>query len=494
MGGWNDAVVAANDAFWGYLLIPVLVGLSLYFTVRSGAVQVRLLPEMFRVLGGNPPAAADGRKAISSFQAFAISAASRVGTGNIVGVATAIALGGPGAVFWMWVMATLVGSAAFVEATLAQVYKVRDSTGFRGGPAYYMTHGLNARWLGMVFAVVITATFGLVFNSVQTNSIADAIASSAAAFGADAGRWLYWAVGAALAALTAAVIFGGVRRIAHVAQVAVPFMALAYLLLGIAVVALNADQVPRVLADIVLGAFGVREFVAGGLGAALVQGMRRGMFSNEAGLGSAPNAAATAAVSHPAKQGLVQTLGVYFDTLLICSITAFIVLVGSPDYGTREGASLTQASLQANLGDWSLHALTVILFFLAFTSVLGNYYYGESNLSFMGAGRRGITVFRWCVCAMVLIGAVAPLEQVWTMADVFQGVMASVNLAALAPLSGVAFLVLRDFSAQRRAGRDPVFVRERFPGVRGIQVWEEGGDPVAPAAGAPGPADENGNR
>ncbi|WP_017627671.1 alanine/glycine:cation symporter family protein [Nocardiopsis chromatogenes] len=482
MDALNDAIVSVNDVFWGYLLIPFLLILAVYFTVRSGAVQVRLFPEMFRVLRGQPPAAADGKKAISSFQAFAISAASRVGTGNIVGVATAIALGGPGAVFWMWLMALLVGSAAFVESTLAQLFKVRDRTGFRGGPAYYMQFGLGARWMGLIFAVVITVTFGFIFNSVQANSIADAIDSSVAAVGVQTGPGLLWGVGVALAILVAAVIFGGVRRIAHVAQLLVPFMALAYLVIGLVVVAMNLSEVPRVLGDIVSGAFGVREFVSGGIGAAIVQGMRRGMFSNEAGLGSAPNAGATAAVSHPVKQGLVQTLGVYFDTLLICSITAFIVLVANPSYGEREGASLTQASLEANLGVWAVHALTVILFLLAFTSVLGNYYYGESNLRFMSASTGVVNGYRVLVLAMVLAGAVAPLDLVWTMADVFQGVMATINLIAIAPLAGIAFLLLRDYTAQRKEGRDPVFTRDRLPGVAGVQCWESETD-LAPAPG-----------
>ncbi|WP_026120792.1 alanine/glycine:cation symporter family protein [Nocardiopsis potens] len=484
MEALNDGIVAVNDAFWGYLLIPFLILLALYFTVRSGVVQVRLVPEMFRVLGGQPPTAADGKKAISAFQAFAISAASRVGTGNIVGVATAIALGGPGAVFWMWAMALLVGSAAFVESTLAQLFKVRERTGFRGGPAYYMQHGLGARWMGLVFAVVITVTFGFIFNSVQTNSIADAIAGSVEVAGAAPAAWLSWAIGLGLVALTAGVIFGGVRRIAHVAQLLVPFMALLYLLLGIAVVVLNAGEIPRVLSDIVQSAFGVQEFVAGGIGAAIVQGMRRGMFSNEAGMGSAPNAAATAAVSHPVKQGLVQTLGVYFDTLLVCSITAFIVLVADPSYGTREGASLTQASLEANLGGWSVHALTIILFLLAFTSVLGNYYYGESNLKFMSAAPSVLTGYRVLVLVMVFLGAVAPLDLVWTMADVFQGVMATINLIALVPLAGIAFLLLKDYTAQRRQGLDPVFTRDRLPGVAGVQVWEGEGERPAGKTGA----------
>ncbi|KOX10295.1 sodium:alanine symporter [Nocardiopsis sp. NRRL B-16309] len=452
-----------------------MIILAVYFTIRSGVVQIRLLPEMFRVIRGAPGVAPDGMREISSFQAFAISAASRVGTGNIVGVATAIVLGGPGAIFWMWLMATVLGSAAFVESTLAQLYKVRTATGFRGGPAYYMLHGLGQRWMGALFAVVITVTFSLVFNSVQANSISGAVGTSSDAFGLGGGLLLAVVVGILLTALVALVIFGGVRRIAHVAQALVPLMAVAYILLGLAVVVLNIGEVPRVIGDIFASAFGVREFVSGGVGAAIVQGMRRGMFSNEAGLGSAPNAGATASVSHPAKQGLVQCLGVYFDTLLICSVTAFIVLIGEPEYGTGGGAEVTQTALQGSLGDWSIHALTVILFLLAFTSILGNYYYGESNLMFLAADARYMTYFRWAVLAAVFIGSIAPLTVVWSLADVSMGVMATINLLAIAPLSAVAFRLLADYSRQYRNGLDPQFTLSKMPDLRNVECW---GDPA----------------
>lgn len=346
MDAVNEAIVAVNDVFWAYLVIPLLALVGIYFTVRSGAVQLRLLPEMLRTLGGKPDPAPDGKKSISSFQAFSISAASRVGTGNIAGVAIAIALGGPGAVLWMWLMGIVMGSAAFVESTLAQLFKVRDSSGYRGGPAYYMQHGLKARWMGVIFAVVIIFTFGFVFNMVQANSIAGAMESSfTAATGLTAQTWLAPAVGAALAILTGVVIFGGVRRIAHVAQATVPFMALLYLIMGVIVVGMNIDQVPAVFANIVGSAFGFREIGAAGVGTAIMMGIRRGLFSNEAGMGSAPNAGATASVSHPVKQGLAQTFGIYFDTLIVCSITAFIILVSDPTYGDQVGAQLTQQSV-----------------------------------------------------------------------------------------------------------------------------------------------------
>ncbi|WP_436887566.1 alanine/glycine:cation symporter family protein [Nocardiopsis dassonvillei] len=471
----NTFLVAVNDVFWTYFLIPLLVLLALYFTVRSGVVQVRLFPEMFRVLRGSPGLAPDGHKEISSFQAFAISAASRVGTGNIVGVATAIMLGGPGAVFWMWVMSCVLGAAAFVESTLAQLYKVRTATGFRGGPAYYIRFGLENRWMSVLFAVTITVTFSLVFNSVQANSIAGAVSTSAGALGITGGWILNAVVGLLLVGLTGSVIFGGVRRIATVAQSLVPLMAILYILIGVAVVILNIGELPRVIGDIFAGAFGVREFVAGGVGTAILQGMRRGMFSNEAGLGSAPNAGATASVSHPAKQGLVQALGVYFDTWLVCSVTAFIVLVSRPEYGEAGGVEVTQQALEGSLGGWSVHALTVILFLLAYTSVLGNYYYGESNLEFLDSDPRHMAYFRYAVLAAVFVGCVAPLTLVWNLADIAMGVMATVNLLALAPLSAVAFRLLADYSRQLRNGLDPQFTLSKMPDLRNVRCWGEPG-------------------
>ncbi|OQO94622.1 sodium:alanine symporter family protein [Saccharomonospora piscinae] len=469
-----DAIGEVNDVFWTYLVIPLLVLLGLYFTVRTGGVQFRMIPEMIRNLKDTPERADDGKRAISSFQAFAISAAARIGTGNIAGVALAIAIGGPGAVFWMWVMALIVSALAFAESALAQLYKVRDRAGYRGGPAYYMQYGLNARWLGVIFAVVIIFTFGFTFNMVQANSIADVISTSVttASGSEEAAGWLAPAIGIALVALVAIVVFGGVRRIAHVAQMTVPFMALIYLLLGLVVVGMNLEQVPAVFGDIVGSALGFEQVGGAAVGTAIMQGIRRGLFSNEAGMGSAPNAGATAAVSHPAKQGLAQSFGVYFDTLVVCSVTAFIILVSDPTYGEEAGASLTQNSLEANLGSWSLHLLTFIVFLLAFTSVLGNFYYGEANLRFLTDDARVIPVFRVVVLGMLFLGSVASLDLVWSIADVTMGLMAVVNLVAVAPLGMLAVRLLKDYQQQRRDGLDPVFTRDRLPDVRGVQCWD----------------------
>ncbi|GAA4899967.1 alanine/glycine:cation symporter family protein [Streptomonospora salina] len=475
----NDLVTSFTDVFWAWILIPVLAGLSVYFTIRLGAVQLRLLPEMFRTLRSKPETAPDGKKAISSFQAFSISAAARIGTGNVVGVAGAIAVGGPGAVLWMWVMGLLVGAASFVESTLGQLYKVRDPSGYRGGPAYYMQHGLNARWMGVIFAVAITVTFGFVFNAVQSNTIANAIANSAGAAGYATTGWVTAVVGLLLVAVTSMVVFGGVRRIARVAQTLVPFMAVFYILMALVVVVLNVDQVPAVLDRIVQSAFGLQEFAGATLGTVIIQGVRRGMFSNEAGLGSAPNAGATAGVTHPVKQGLVQTLGVFFDTLIVCSMTAFLILSTDPTYGAERGPLLTQEALETGLGGWSLHALTLVLLLLAFSSILGNFYYGQANVAFLTENRGVMTGFKVIFLIATFLGSIGTVQIVWSLADTAMGFMAFVNLMALAPLVGVVGLVLKDYVAQRKQGLDPVFTRDRLPQLRGVQCWDGEQEPSA---------------
>ncbi|MBB4935093.1 AGCS family alanine or glycine:cation symporter [Lipingzhangella halophila] len=481
----NEWIVWLNDGYWKFLVIPLLVLLSVYFTFRLGAVQVRMIPEMVRQMRSNPEVAPDGKRAVSSFGAFSISAAARVGTGNIVGVAGAIAIGGPGAVLWMWIMGVLVGAASFVESTLGQLYKERDRTGYRGGPAYYMEKGLGARWAGVIFAIAIIVTFSLTFTATQSNSIAEAISTSVAIAGtgelvADAAilsTSVKLLVGVAIVGTSALVVLGGVRRIAHVAQALVPFMALAYIVLGLIVVALNVDQIPRVFTEIVQGAFGIEEFGGAAVGTAIVQGVRRGMFSNEAGLGSAPNAGATASVTHPAKQGLVQTLGVFVDTLIICSITAFVIVVSNPSYGDEDlGPVLTQGALLDSLGVWAVHAITAILLLLCFTSVLGNYYYGEANVYFLARGEpgRALLGFQFIFLAAAFLGSVGTVEIIWNLADTTMGLMAVVNLLALAPLTGVVVLVLRDYRDQLRQGIDPVFTRDRLPQLRGVECWEPG--------------------
>lgn len=462
-----------NDGYWLYLVIPLLALSGIYFTVRSRGVQFRLLPQMIRNLTDSPETAEDGRKGVSAFGAFSISAAARIGTGNVIGVSIAISTGGPGAVFWMWTMAIVVAAAAFVESTLAQLYKRRDKDAFIGGPAYYMRHGLRKPWMGSIFAVVLIFTFPLTFMMVQANSFTGAVNNSIEAAGFGTGLSSSLVVTLILVALVALVIFGGVRRIASVSQYMVPIMAALYLVVGIIVVSLNIDRIPVVFGDIFASAFGLREIAGASIGTAIIIGVQRGMFSNEGGLGSAPNAGAVAGVSHPVKQGLSQAFGVYFDTLVVCSITAFIVLVSAPELGNEEiAADLTQVALNDNLGAWSLHLLTLILLFLTFTSCLGNYYYGEANLGYLTRNRTASLLFRLGVLAVTLVGGLAALEVVWSVANVTMGVMAVVNLAAILPLGGVALKLLKDFDEQRRAGLDPVFTRDRIPGLTGVECWE----------------------
>ncbi len=370
-----------NTILWSYVLIVLLIVVGLYFTIRMKFVQFRKIGEMARLLGEGIKDTGN-KNAVSSFQAFAISTASRVGVGNLAGVAIAISLGGPGAVFWMWLIALVGAASAFVESTLAQIYKVPDDKGYRGGPAYYMEKGLNQRWMGIFFAILISITFGLVFNAVQANTITLAIQN---AYGID--RLIQ---GLILAVGTAVIIFGGVYRIAKVSGIVVPVMAVSYLILATFIILKNITAVPSVFALIIENALGIHQAVGGTVGVALTYGIKRGLFSNEAGMGSAPNAAATAEVSHPVKQGFIQALSVFTDTLLINSGTAFIVLLsGVYTDKSLEGIALTQKALSSHVGSWATAFLAIAVFLFAFSSVIGNYYYGETNIEFIRSKKVG---------------------------------------------------------------------------------------------------------
>ncbi|WP_026570860.1 MULTISPECIES: sodium:alanine symporter family protein [Sediminibacillus] len=459
-----DILSTLNDFLWGYVLIAVLIGLGVFFTIRTKFVQFRLFPEMFRVLFDKRTISAEGKKGTSAFQAFTISTASRVGTGNLAGVASAIAAGGPGAVFWMWLIALIGGATSFVESTLAQVYKVPDKNQYRGGPAYYMEKGLNKRWLGIVFAIIITFTYGLVFNSVQSNTIRLAFEES---FGISP-EWM----AAILVILTAVVIFGGLRSIARVTQFIIPFMAIMYVLLAIYILLANVTAIPEMFQLIFANAFGIREIAGGGFGAAIMMGIKRGLFSNEAGMGSAPNAAATAEVTHPVKQGLIQTLGVFLDTLVICSATALIILTTEGYAGsTLQGIQITQSAFESQLGSWAAVFVAIAIFLFAYSSILGNYYYGETNIEFIKTSKTALTVYRVAVLLMVTFGALQEFDLVWSMADLSMAIMALINLYAIAMLSKVAYRTLTDYLSQRKQGKDPVFYRETLDGVSGMEYW-----------------------
>lgn len=452
----------ANDFLWTYILIGVLLLIGAYFTIRTKFVQVRLFGEMFRLIVEKK----EGDDGVSPFQAFTISAASRVGTGNITGVALAIGIGGPGAVFWMWIIAIIGMATAFVESTLAQVYKVKDGDTFRGGPAYYMQKALGWRKLGIVFAILLTLCFGFIFNAVQSNTISQSFND---VFGIPD-----WVIGLSLVLLTAVIIFGGVKRIVKVTQMIVPVMAVLYILVAAYIVIMNITEVPAMFKLIVEHAFGIKEIVGGGIGAAMMQGIRRGLFSNEAGMGSVPNAAATANISHPAKQGLVQSLGVFFDTIIICSATAFIILLADL-YGTgeKDGILLTQASMAVHVGAWAPYFIAIAILFFAFSSIVGNYYYGETNIEFINAHKSWMTIYRVLVLGMVMFGALAKVDVVWSMADLFMGMMAILNLFVIVVLGKVAFKVLDDFSVQRKKGLNPVFKASSVPGLKGAECWED---------------------
>lgn len=470
----NQVVDLLNGLIWGKILIWMLVGCGLWFTFRLGFIQFRHFGHAFGVLKGSGKSDASG---ISPFQALCTSLAARVGTGNIAGVAVAITLGGPGAVFWMWVIALVGMATGFVEATLAQLFKIRDDRGqYRGGPAYYMEKGLGARWMGSLFSVFLILAFGFVFNSVQANTITGAMQG---AFGVPA-----WLCGIGIVALTAPIIFGGLRSIARFSQLAVPFMAAAYLLVALVLILINISELPGVFALIFRSAFGLEEAAAGGLGAALLNGFKRGLFSNEAGMGSAPNAAAAAVPypPHPASQGYVQMAGVFIDTLMICTASAAIILLAGPQPG--EGIERVQNALTGHVGGWGQYFLAIIVLFFAFTSIVANYFYAENCLVFLERNHSaGLLVFRLLVLAMVMFGALASLPFVWSLADVSMGLMAITNLIAIVLLSKVVVKLGRDYRQQLRAGKIPQFDARDYPEIRARLepgIWDDGNGGIKP--------------
>ena len=472
----NELITSVNDVIWSYVLIVALIGCGLWFTWRTHFVQFRMVGEMFRLLTDSAVNTVEEQvkekegksRHISSFQAFAVSVATRVGTGNLAGVASAIAIGGPGAVFWMWLIALIGSATAFVESTLAQLYKQKHKDSFIGGPAYYMEKGLKKRWMGILFAILITCQFGLSNNSIQANTICDAMQG---AFG-----WSPLWVGVVLATLALIIVFGGIQRIAHVCAVLVPVMALGYLLLAIVIIVMNFELIPHVLKVIVFDAFGIEQIAGGSIGAAMMNGIKRGLFSNEAGEGSAPNAAATASTSHPVKQGLIQALGVFTDTLLVCSCTAFIILIsGLYEVPELYDISLTQEALQSEVGSVGPIFIAIAILLFAFSSIIGNYYYGEANIRFITPNTKVMTVYRICSGGvMVMFGALASFELVWNIVDFFMAFLTACNLVAIVLLGRYAFRLLDDYRQQKRQGvKEPVFHRSQLPEIENeLECWE----------------------
>ncbi len=477
LNGFYNVMMSISSLLWSKILIVLLIGVGIFFTIKTDFVQFKYFKEQFKLLADREGAKdAKEKGGISSFGAFCISTASRVGTGNIAGIAIAIAGGGPGAILWMWIIAIIGSASAFIEATLAQIFKVPNGTASKGGPAYYMEQGLNARWLGIIFAILITITYGFVFNAVQANTMSIALNNS---FGIN--RTIF---GAIIAILTALVIFGGIHRISKVTEVIVPIFAVLYILVALIILLKNLPAIPAVIKSIFVGAFNPREFVAGtgaGLMTTILTGAKRGLFSNEAGMGSAPNASATADVNHPVVQGLIQSLGVFTDTIVICSCTAFILLLaGNYTTSSSGGILLAQEALNVHLGPFGGIFLSICIVLFAFSSIVGNYYYGESNIQFMcGENKKKeklvLNITRALVCLFVFYGSLVQMEVVWNFADLFMALMALLNLVVIVILGKYAYAALWDYAGQKEKGiSKPVFYKNTIPELNNIlKMWPE---------------------
>ena len=469
----NSIIGQINNVLWSYVLIALLILSGLFYTIRTGFAQGRLLGDMVALITGKLSSLKDGEKKVAGqvtgFQAFCIAVASHVGTGNLAGVAIAVVIGGPGALFWMWIIALLGGATSLIENTLAQTYKVKEGNGFRGGPSYYMEKALGQKTLGYIFSVIVIVTFAFIFNTVQANTIAQAFESSFSKFGMTT-----TIAGIILAALTALIIFGGLHRIANVVGYMVPIMAIGYVVVALYVLVVNIVHIPGLFMSIIEAAFGLKQAVGGAIGVAMLQGIKRGLYSNEAGMGSAPNAAATSNVSHPVKQGLLQAFGVFVDTILICSATGFIVLL-YPEYNTigEKGIKLTQLALSHSVGNWGAGFITLCIFLFAFSSLVGNYYYGEANLEFLTKSKTSMLIFRVLTVACVYLGSVASLGLVWDIADVSMGIMALMNIVVIAILSPKAIAIINDYIKQRKEGKNPVFRAKDIPGLENTECWDD---------------------
>lgn len=468
MNAINNILTNINDVMYTYVLIILLIVAGLYFTIRTKGAQFRLFGDGIKSMLDKADNK-EGEKAVSSFQALMISTASRVGTGNIAGIATAIATGGPGAVFWMWLMAIIGGASAFIESTLAQIYKVKQEDGqYRGGPSYYMERALGKRWMGILFSILLIICFAYGFNGLQAFNM-----SSSLEYYIDdyANTPFPMIVGIVLAILTAFVIWGGAHRIGFISSVLVPIMATLYIGIGVVTMIMNIDQLPAVFKLIFESAFDFKAMAGGFAGSAIVIGIKRGLFSNEAGMGSAPNASASADVDHPVKQGLVQVISVFIDTILICSSTAMMLFVSGVQGIPKEldGIPFVQAAIRANVGGWGIHFITFSIYAFAFSSVIGNYFYAESNILFIKDSKLLLNIFRFTCVIAVFLGAQADFSMVWNIADITMGLMAVVNIIAIFLLGKVAFKALKDYEEQKKAGKNPIFYEENI-GLTGT-VW-----------------------
>lgn len=448
----NEILTKINDFMYTYILLILLVEAGIYFSVSTKGVQIRLLKDGIRSIMDK----GKEDEKVSSFQALMISTASRVGTGNIAGIATAVAAGGPGAVFWMWVMAIVGSASAFVESTLAQIYKIEENGQYRGGPSYYMEKALGKRWLGILFSLALIVCFAYGFNGLQSFNISSCLEY----YIPDYAESIFPAViGLILAAASAVVIWGGVHRISFITSVLVPIMASAYILVGAFTMILHWRELPHIFSVILQDAFDFRAFSGGFAGSAVMVGIKRGLFSNEAGMGSAPNASASADVSHPVRQGMVQVISVFIDTLLICTSTAMMLLVSKVpgEKGVLDGIPYVQAAIQANVGTWGIHFITFSIFAFAFSSIVGNYYYAESNILFIKNDKRLLHLFRVTCIAAVYLGAQADFSLIWNLADITMGSMAIINIVAIWLLKPIAVKVLKNYEEQKEEGKEPEF-------------------------------------
>lgn len=468
-----DTLNTINDFLWTYVVIAMLVICALYFTVGSRFVQFRMFFHMVKLMFADKPAdddiktgttdkTQDKKRNIGPFQAFAVALSSRVGTGNLAGVASAIFVGGPGAVFWMWMMALLGSATAFVEATLAQLYKKKGSDSYYGGPAYYMQQGLGQKWMGVLFAVLITITFGMANQVVQSNTLCDAIADT---FVFDK----LW-VGVVLTVFTLVIIFGGIQRISRFASIVVPIMAIGYLVLSLVIICMYINEIPNVIRLILDSAFGVGPMAGGAVGTAVMQGVKRGLFSNEAGEGSAPNAAAIADTTHPIKQGLIQALGVFTDTILICSCTAFIIIISGLYDSGADGIILTTRALESEIGAVGRYFITAAIFLFAYSTIIANYFYGETNIRFITSKKWAVTVFRIITGVTIIYGPLLTLQEAFSLVDICMGFMTITNLITIFILSPKVFALLKNYEEQRKAKKNPTFHREMLD--IDVDCWE----------------------
>ncbi len=458
-----------NDALYTYVLIILLVVGGIYFTVRTKATQVTSLPEQLRVVMEKP----QDKKGVSSFHALMVSTASRVGTGNIIGVASAICLGGFGSVFWMWIIALVGGASAFVESTLAQIYKKKGKDGSYGGPAYYIESTLKCRWLAVIFSVLLILTYGVGFNMLASYNLQ----STFSGYSFYNEKVTPWIIGGVIAVLVGICLFGGGKRIIKVTSLMVPLMGVAYILVALIVVALNITSIPYVFARIFKEAFDFSAIFGGFTGSCVMYGIKRGLFSNEAGIGSAPNASASADVKHPAKQGLVQILSVFIDTLVICSATAFMCMCSGVEPiadSSYAGAPFIQDVMKSTLGNFGPIFITVAMILFAFTTLLGNLFYVNQSLTHIlkkPAGKKFNAVYYVIASLLILFGAVLSSDLLWGIADITMGLMALINVPVILYLGKYAFRALKDYKAQKKAGKDPSFIAKNIGIKEQTDYW-----------------------